>query len=164
LTAPGPQQKLAEIIEQSKEYHPQRVVLFRSFARGDYHAMSGADLVVVKETKRSFLACIGDVLTLCDYDVPLEPLVCTPQEPEQMRKEGNSFLEAVLREEVVAYEQPSVTGLRWLERNYVPTRYPRGSLVASPKGVFTEGNAREDLEKLERMMELASRFVTQIGS
>lgn len=126
--------------------------------------MSGADLVVAKETDRPFLACIGDVLALCDYDVPLEPLVCTPQEPEQMRKEGNSFLEAVLREEVVAYEQPSVTGLRWLERNYVPTRYPRGWLVASPKEVFTEGNAREDLEKLERMMELASRFVTEIGS
>ncbi len=105
LTAEQFQEELTKIIEQMKEYYPQRVILFGSFARGDYHAMSDADLLIVKETDRPFLARIGDILALCDYDISLEPLVYTPQELEQMRKEANSFIEAVLREDVVVYEQ-----------------------------------------------------------
>jgi predicted nucleotidyltransferase len=105
LTAEKFQEKLARIIQQIKEYHPQRVILFGSFARGDYHALSDADFLIVKETDRPFLARIGDVLSSCDYDIPLEPLVYTPQELEQMRQEGNSFIETVLREGVVVYEQ-----------------------------------------------------------
>jgi len=80
LTAEEFQETLIRIIEQIKEYHPQRVILLASFARGDYHAMSDADLLVVKDTDRPFLDRIGDVLPLCDYDIPLEPLVYTPQE------------------------------------------------------------------------------------
>jgi predicted nucleotidyltransferase len=81
------------------------VILFGSFARGDYHAMSDADLLIVKETDGPFIARIGDVLSLCDYHIPLEPLVCTPQELEQMRKEGNSFIETVFREGVGVRER-----------------------------------------------------------
>ena len=105
LTAEKFQEKLARIIEQIKEYHPQRVILFGSFARGDYDALSDADFLIVKETDRPFLARIGDVLSSCDYDIPLEPLVYAPQELEQMRQEGNSFIETVLREGVGVYEQ-----------------------------------------------------------
>jgi len=105
LTAEEFQERLTGIIGQIKECHPQRVILFGSFARGDYHALSDADLLIVKETGRPFIARIGDVLALCDYDVPLEPLVYTPQELEQMEKEGNSFIQRILKEGVVVYEQ-----------------------------------------------------------
>lgn len=105
LTTEELQEKLTKIVEQLREYHPQKVVLFGSFARGDYHGMSDADLLIVKETDKPFLARVGEVLALCDYDFPLEPLVYTPQELEQMRKEGNSFIEAALREGLVLYEQ-----------------------------------------------------------
>ena len=105
LTTEEFQERLRRIIEQIEEYHPQRVILFGSFARGDYHALSDADLLIVKDTDRPFISRIGDVLALCDYDVPLEPLVYTPQELEQMKREGNSFIERILKEGVVVYEQ-----------------------------------------------------------
>jgi len=105
LTAEELEEKLAAIIEQIAAYRPQRVILFGSLARGDYHALSDADLLIVKETSTPFLDRIGEVLALCDYDIPLEPLVYTPQELDKMQREGNSFIERALREGVVVYEQ-----------------------------------------------------------
>jgi predicted nucleotidyltransferase len=105
LTAEELQEKLATIIKQISAYNPQRVILFGSFARGDHHAMSDADLLIVKETDTPFLDRIAEVLSMCDYDIPVEPLVYTPRELEQMQREGNSFVEAVLREGIVVYEQ-----------------------------------------------------------
>ena len=59
----------------------------------------------MKETGRPFISRIVDALALCDYDVPLGPLVYTPQELEQMENEGNSFIQRILKEGVVVYEQ-----------------------------------------------------------
>ncbi len=97
--------RLTGIIEALRVYEPRRVVLFGSFARGDYHAMSDIDLLIVKDTERPFLDRISDVLALCDYDVPLEPLIYTPEELQRMLEEGNSFLQTVLEEGIVVYEQ-----------------------------------------------------------
>ena len=105
LTTEELEEKLAAIIEQIAAYRPQRVILFGSIARGDHHALSDADLLIVKETDTPFLDRIAEVLALCDYDIPVEPLVYTPQELEQMLREGNSFIESALREGVVVYEQ-----------------------------------------------------------
>jgi predicted nucleotidyltransferase len=105
LTAEEFHEKPTRIIQQIKEYQPQRVILFGSFARGEHHGMSDKDLLIVKDTDRLFLARIGDVLARCDCHLPLEPLVYTPRELEKMRKQANSFIEAALREGVVVHEQ-----------------------------------------------------------
>ncbi len=97
-------EELDRILAGLCRYRPQKVILFGSFARGDYHALSDVDLLIIKETDRSFVERIGDVLALCDYSIPLEPLVYTPEEFEQMRREDNPFIEQVLREGRVIYE------------------------------------------------------------
>jgi predicted nucleotidyltransferase len=101
-------EELARILAGLRRYRPQKVVLFGSFARGDHHATSDIDLLIIKETKRPFTDRIGDVLALCDYSIPLEPLVYTPSEFEKMRRENNLFIGKVLQEGEVIYEsEPS---------------------------------------------------------
>ena len=74
-----------------RRYHPQKVILFGSFARGDCHATSDLDLLIIKDAECPFIEWIGDVLALCDYTISLEPLVYTPEEFERMREEGYPF-------------------------------------------------------------------------
>jgi predicted nucleotidyltransferase len=98
------QEELERILVGIRRYQPQKVILFGSFARGDHHALSDVDLLIIKETDRPFTERIGDVLALCDYSIPLEPLVYTSEEFEQMRRKNNPFIEQVLREGKVIYE------------------------------------------------------------
>ncbi len=98
------QEELDRILERIRRYRPQKVILYGSFARGDYHALSDIDLVIIKETDRSFFERIGEILSLCESSISLEPLVYTPEEFERMREEGNPFIEQVLREGKVIYE------------------------------------------------------------
>lgn len=96
--------ELARVLKGLRRYRPRQVILFGSFARGDYHAGSDVDLLIIKETGRPFTERIADVLAFCDCSIPLEPLVYTPEEFERMRDEGNPFIEQVLREGKVVYE------------------------------------------------------------
>lgn len=98
------EEELNRILEGLRQYQPQKVILFGSFARGDHHALSDIDLLIIKRTDRPFVARIGDVLALCDYSIPLEPLVYTPEEFERLREEGNPLIEQALREGKVIYE------------------------------------------------------------
>lgn len=98
------EEELNRILEGLRQYQPQKVILFGSFARGDHHALSDIDLLIIKRTDRPFVERIGDVLALCDYSIPLEPLVYTPEEFERLREEGNPLIEQALREGKVIYE------------------------------------------------------------
>jgi len=90
---------------------PQRVWLFGSVARGDYHAASDLDLLIVKETDKPFVERAADVWRACDAGsgvvLPIEPLVYTPAEFEQLRADGNPLIERALQEGRCIYEQPA---------------------------------------------------------
>ena len=86
-------------------YHPARIIVFGSFARGETHERSDLDLIVVKETDERFFDRIGSVRDACaGLAVDVQPLVYTPAELHEMLAQGNSFLETVLSEGIVAYE------------------------------------------------------------
>ncbi len=97
--------ELNKIIHSLIEYDPIKIILFGSFARGDYHAGSDVDLIIVKETKKRFTDRIGDVLELCDTDLVVEPLVYTPAEIEKMLSRDNDFIQSALREGLTIYEK-----------------------------------------------------------
>ncbi len=103
------QKELKRIVDRLRQYRPQRIILFGSFARGDYHALSDVDLLIVKETTIPFIDRIGPVLALCEGDnmLPVEPVIYTPEELEQMKQAVNPFIERVLAEGVVIYERQS---------------------------------------------------------
>ena len=86
-----------------QEYAPQRVWLFGSFARGDDHAGSDIDLLIVKETSLPFVERAAEVWRACESSLPIEPLVYTPAEFEQMVRRGNPLIARALEEGILIY-------------------------------------------------------------
>jgi predicted nucleotidyltransferase len=99
------QAEIDRVVEALRAYEPEKVILYGSFARGDYHAGSDLDLIIIKETDRPFADRIGDVLRLCRSKIPIEPLVYRPSEIAAMIGRGNDLLNTALKEGIVIYEQ-----------------------------------------------------------
>ncbi|MBI5036148.1 nucleotidyltransferase domain-containing protein [Candidatus Micrarchaeota archaeon] len=95
----GIDSKIRRIIGNIKaRMAPEKILLFGSFARGDYHEKSDVDLVVVADFKERFFERIGKVLECNDTDLVVEALAYTPEEFE--RKKTETFLRKALAEGV----------------------------------------------------------------
>lgn len=97
--------ELDKIVRSLRRYAPEKVILFGSFARGDYNAGSDLDLLIIKDTKQPFIERSADVWRVCHSTLSIEPLVYTPGELERMIRQGNPFILRALAEGVVIYEQ-----------------------------------------------------------
>jgi uncharacterized protein len=78
-----------------KELPVREVYLYGSFAKNEIHEGSDIDLLIIGDFKERFAARIGKILDLTD--LPIEPLVYTPQEFEEMKQSGNPFINTILR-------------------------------------------------------------------
>lgn len=96
--------ELGHIVQGLRRYAPEKAILFGSFARGDHHAGSDVDLLIVKDTDRPFDERGAEVLRACPSSLPLEPLVYTPAELEQMIQQNNPFIHQALAEGIIIYE------------------------------------------------------------
>lgn len=105
MNAANLNEELTKILKALKAYQPQRIILFGSAARGDYHDGSDIDLLIIKNTDRRFVERIGDVLELLDNRLPVEPIVYTATEFDQLIDDQNSFVQSIIREGKVLYEQ-----------------------------------------------------------
>ena len=93
----GIRRELLRFVEELKEKLPvSRVYLFGSFARGNVHEGSDIDLLIVGDFPERVFTQIERVLELTD--LPIEPLVYTPAEFEELVRAGNPFILRVLRE------------------------------------------------------------------
>ncbi len=88
-----------------KKFNLKKIIIFGSFARGDYHKGSDLDLVIVGEFKERFINRIGKIIGLNDSDLEIEAMVYTEEEFQKMIKERRPFIEQVLEEGVVVYEK-----------------------------------------------------------
>ena len=82
------------------EYRAERVILFGSHARGEAGPDSDVDLLLVAPTDERFFHRMATALrTVRDIgaDLPLSPIVLTPEELEQRLAEGNHFVQDILR-------------------------------------------------------------------
>jgi predicted nucleotidyltransferase len=89
-----------------ERFHPDKIILFGSYARGEATEMSDIDLLVISETslprpKRS--APIYSLLR--DYPVSKDILVYTPEEAEQYRDLPAATIRRALLEGIVLYER-----------------------------------------------------------
>ena len=93
-----------EIVETIlRDYGPvEKIILFGSAARGDADEHSDIDLIIVKETKKSFVRRSVEAPYFC---VPSDIFVYTPQEFVQMKENENPFLLSALEEGIVLYER-----------------------------------------------------------
>jgi predicted nucleotidyltransferase len=95
---------LAILLDKLKKYRPHKVILFGSAARGEADAQSDLDLIVIKDTKESFIERLEVMAKLCPPDVHADILVYTPEEIRAMVGEENPFIIQALREGQLLYE------------------------------------------------------------
>jgi len=98
------EKSLAALLEALKRYHPQKVILFGSAARGEMDAESDLDILVIKETQELFTERLEAMARLCPAGIHADILVYTPDEIQSMLDEENSFITQALREGKVIYE------------------------------------------------------------
>jgi predicted nucleotidyltransferase len=73
----------------------KEVYLYGSFAKGEIHEGSDIDLLIIGDFKERFFDRIGKILDLTD--LPIEPLVYTVEEFEELKNSGNPFITDVLK-------------------------------------------------------------------
>jgi predicted nucleotidyltransferase len=88
-----------------KKFNLKKIIIFGSFARGDYHKGSDLDLVIVGEFKDRFIDRIGKIIELNNSDLEIEAMVYTEEEFQKMIQERRPFIEQVLEEGIVVYEK-----------------------------------------------------------
>ena len=98
--------RIAERI--GREYKPQQIILFGSYARGKPTEDSDIDLFIVKDTDARMVDRFVEVKQLI-YDpqlrIPVSPLVYTPEELEERLDMGDDFVKEVMSEGKVLYEE-----------------------------------------------------------
>jgi predicted nucleotidyltransferase len=89
-----------------EKFDPLQVILFGSHARGDAHADSDVDLLVVfPHVENSFTTAVGIRQELSDMRVAKDIVVSTPEEIAAWSKLIGNVLEPAMREGRVLYER-----------------------------------------------------------
>jgi len=100
--------RLGHIVQGLQPMRPAKIVLFGSAARGSADKLSDIDILVVAENVAPrFLDRIADAYDLISHDYALDILIYLPHEYEEMKRDGNPFVEATEREGRVLYERPA---------------------------------------------------------
>ena len=98
---------LREIVDVlAARYQPERIVLFGSYAYGEPSVSSDIDLLILKETDKSFPKRWTEVCELAAEivgTIPFSPLVLTPTELAERRAKGDQFFEEILTTGKVLY-------------------------------------------------------------
>lgn len=93
--------RVKEIIDQLKPYHPEKIILFGSYASGKPNEDSDVDLLLIKETKEPFLDRQVKVQSLLRTTIPVDAFVFTPEEFKKARARNILIQEAVETGKVV---------------------------------------------------------------
>lgn len=99
-------QKEIEGITQQiiEKYHPDKIILFGSAARGELRRDSDADFLIIKKDTLFYGADrIRELSRLIKRNIPVDLLVYRPDEFEKRMKMGDPFLKAILKGGKVLY-------------------------------------------------------------
>lgn len=89
-------------------FHPQRLILFGSRARGDERRDSDVDLLIIApSTEPRWRRAAPVYRALAGLGVPKDIVWWTPEEIAEWRGVKTHFITTVLREGIVLYENPA---------------------------------------------------------
>jgi len=88
----------------AREFHPQKIILFGSYAYGQPHADSDVDLLVVLAFRGNDLHKAIQIRSRFDTPFPLDLLVRKPWFIEERLRERDMFIEQVVNQGVLMYE------------------------------------------------------------
>jgi predicted nucleotidyltransferase len=87
-----------------ERFHPDRIILFGSYAYGQPHAGSDVDLLVVMPAAREVNQAIRMSLAF-EPPFPLDLIVRTPTKLQRRLAEGSSFMHEIVTRGKVIYEE-----------------------------------------------------------
>ena len=96
--------RVHQVVDDLKPYHPLRVILFGSAARGESDEFSDLDFVVLKATDQPLLDRLKEVALLCQAPGAIDFFVYTPEEWQRMQEAESPFAERVMQEGRIVYE------------------------------------------------------------
>ncbi len=103
----------AETLEQITQrivegFHPQRLILFGSRARGDERRDSDVDLLIIAPSlEPRWRRAVPVYRALAGLGVPKDIVWWTPEEIAEWRDVKTHFITTVLREGIALYENPA---------------------------------------------------------
>jgi predicted nucleotidyltransferase len=104
------QQRLEENLNRivgvlKNEYRPQQIIVYGSYASGEIHPTSDLDILIVKETDKSFYDRLKEVTSLVDYTVGVDFLVYTPHELEEEARQNPFVRNEILGKGKVVFRE-----------------------------------------------------------
>jgi len=87
-----------------REYRPEKIILFGSFASGMVHEGSDLDLVIIKETVKRPIDRQVEVYGLVKPEVGIDLFIYTPQEFRDLESMGFSLVKEVVAKGKILYE------------------------------------------------------------
>ena len=100
-----PQVAIDEVVQQiAEKFHPQRIILFGSYARGKPRPESDVDLLVVMETPLKESQQSLEIRRHLGVMFGLDLIVYTPKRLKERLKMGDWFLRDIMEEGKVVYE------------------------------------------------------------
>jgi predicted nucleotidyltransferase len=87
-------------------YHPEKIILFGSYAYGKPSADSDLDLLIIKTTSERFIdrwTNVRKIVSDPERSIPFEPLILTPHELEERLARGDQFMEEIMTKGEVLY-------------------------------------------------------------
>ena len=97
-------QKISEKIQ--REYQPEKIILFGSYAWGKPDMHSDIDIFIIKKTKARHIDRSIEIRRILSEEngmVALDPIVYTPGEAKNRVKLGDDFIKKIMTEGVVLY-------------------------------------------------------------
>lgn len=85
-------------------FHPQKVVLFGSYAYGVPGESSDVDLLVVMPVKGSSARMSAEILIRLSPPFPLDVLVRSPETLAERLEAGDFFLKEIIKKGIVLHE------------------------------------------------------------
>lgn len=98
---------ILNIVEKIKrEYQPEKIILFGSYAYGTPDRDSDIDLLIIKETRDRPIdrrVAVARIASDSKRLIPFEPIVLTPKELSERLEIGDQFIEEIIRKGEVLY-------------------------------------------------------------
>jgi predicted nucleotidyltransferase len=88
------------------QYHPDKIVLFGSYAEGTQQVDSDLDILIVKDTNQPLHQRGFELrMSLIDLAIPIDLLIYTNSEFMKEKANPNSFLHTALKKSEILYER-----------------------------------------------------------
>ena len=101
-----PKRIISSLVEKiRREYQPEKIILYGSFAYGRPNRDSDIDLLIIKDTDKRPIDRRIEVRRIADIRQPIafSPFVITPRELSSMLKIGDQFVLEILNKGKVLY-------------------------------------------------------------